>query len=147
MKVLYLTLTMLLFTLTAGFSQQAHKQLRKGDKNYKEQDFTKAEEAYRRALQDKRSAKANYNLGNAIYRQERFNEAVKQYEEALSAARNDQERAWAYHNLGNALYNGQEYEKSIEAYKNSLRINPNDQQTKYNLGPGQAAAANATTAT
>lgn len=118
-------------------AQSAHKYLRQGDKDYKSQNYTKAEEDYRKALEKNKSAQGSYNLGNTIYQQERYDEAASKYEDAAQAATEESVKAKAYHNLGNAYFNKQEYDKSIEAYKNSLRLNPSDMETKINLALAQ----------
>jgi len=118
-------------------AQSAHRFLRKGDSEYKEQEFQDAEENYRKALIKKNSAQGAYNLGNSIYSQDRYEEAAKQYEEALVSSSNNQLKALTYHNLGNTYFQQGDYEKSIDAYKNALRLNPQDMETKYNLALAQ----------
>ncbi len=120
------------------YGQSPHKNLRQGDKYYYQNNYVQAEEAYRKALQDdEKSVNANHNLGNALYNQERYEEAVKYFENAAITSTNEAEKADAYHNLGNAYLSqvptvekpeqGQEVlQKSIEAYKQSLKNNPND---------------------
>lgn len=114
-------------------AQSAHKQLRKGDREYKGNDLSAAEDAYRRALESENSSQGSYNLGNTIYKQGRYSEAIKHYEKAAEDSRVPEAKANAFHNLGNAYFQQQEYEKSVEAYKNALRLNPDDMETKVNL--------------
>ena len=92
---------------------------------------------------------ANYNLGNVLYQQERFNEAVNYYKEAVGNAESQTQKANAYYNLGNSNLaqmktlknNPQEQQQAlkqgVEAYKNALKINPDDKATKYNLAYAQ----------
>lgn len=128
----------LLFVAAAIQGQSAHSLLRKGDKSYEENNYQDAEAQYRKALKDDEAdLKGNYNLGNAIYQQERFDEAIKQYAEAAEKADDPGIRSSAYHNLGNAHFLKKEYDKSIDAYKNSLRLSPEDIETKYNLAQAQ----------
>ncbi len=117
----------------AAQAQEAHKWLRKGDSAYEDQNFSDAEVNYRRALEKEGTTKGSYNLGNATYRQDRFEEAIKHYTQAAEIAKDDPTKAKAYHNLGNAFFNNKKYQESIEAYKNALRLNPNDLGTKQNL--------------
>lgn len=127
------------FGILAGSSvaQSAHKFLRQGDKSYDGDAYVQAEEDYRKSLEKKSSVQGNYNLGNAIYKQERWDEAAKRYEKAATVADNDLEKALSYHNLGNAYFQQKQYEKSIDAYKSSLRLNPSDLETKKNLAIAQ----------
>lgn len=123
--------------LQIAVAQSAHQFLRQGDKSYESEAYTQAEENYRKSLEKKNSVQGNYNLGNTIYKQERYEEAVSRYEAAARVAEDDLAKALAYHNLGNAFYKQQSYEKSIDAYKNSLRLNPKDIETKKNLALAQ----------
>ena len=72
--------------------QTAHSLLRTGDHNYQEQQYTKAEEAYRKANEKKPNLKGSYNLGNTLYNQNRYEEAVQQYIDATQNAKTDQEK-------------------------------------------------------
>lgn len=117
-------------TVGKASAQSAHKHLRTADQAYEAQDYTQAEENYRKSLVKKNTTKGTYNLGNAIYQQERYDEAVKTYETAARTAQDAATKASANHNLGNAYFNQKEYEKSIEAYKNALRLNSQDVETK-----------------
>ncbi len=125
-------LLFVLFTCSV-FGQSSHKQLRRGDRSYKANEYKKAEEHYRKADALSPSAKGSYNLGNSIYQQGRYKEAITQFETASKALEKTNTQAGAYHNLGNALYQEGDYEAAREAYKQALRRNPDDLATKYNL--------------
>ncbi|MBK6947150.1 MAG: tetratricopeptide repeat protein [Haliscomenobacter sp.] len=116
-----------------SFYQPAHQELREGDKNYRKEDFPKAEESYRKSLTEQSTLNGRFNLGNTVYQQKRWPEAVEHFSQAAEKAKTSQEKAAAYYNLGNAHYQMGEYPKSIEAYKNALRQNPADIQSKHNL--------------
>jgi len=79
------------------------------------------------------SLTGTYNLGNAIYEQGRYDEAVKHYSAAEAIAKDDKAKADALYNLGNAYLEQENLEESINAYKQSLKLNPKDRATKYNL--------------
>ncbi len=116
-----------------AIGQNSHKHLLKGDQAYFEQNFEQAELNYRRALEQEKSTQGTYNLGNATYRQERFDEAIAHFKEAADGANDDAGKSRAFHNLGNAHYQAGQFEESVEAYKNALRLNPGDLSTKQNL--------------
>lgn len=119
---------------TFSFAQNTHQLLQKGDAAYKNNDFVKAEQFYRQVdANGKSSGRAAYNLGNCLYQQQRFDEAIAQFQKAAEQLWNPKDEALAYYNLGNAFYEKQNYPKSIEAYKNALRRNPNDLAAKKNL--------------
>ncbi|MBK8490649.1 MAG: tetratricopeptide repeat protein [Saprospirales bacterium] len=132
MKKISLLLAFLSLAIIAG-AQSVHDHLRSGDQAYKGQDYVKAEEEYRKALEKKPTAQGEYNLGSSIYEQQRFEEALQQFERAAGQATDPTLRANAYHNLGNTYYSNQQYQEAVDAYKNALRIQPADAQTQYNL--------------
>lgn len=127
-----------LLLTTAGMvvslnGQDAHRLLRDGDQRYQKGGYAEAEEYYRKSLARSNSANGHFNLGNSVYRQGRFPEAVGQFEQAARQAPSDAKKAEAYFNLGNAHFEAGNLEKSIEAYKNALRNDPSDIAAKYNL--------------
>ena len=77
-------------------------------------------------------AEPMYNSANALYRQERFREAVRMYDQLL-AGRDLELSGSATYNAGNALYGAGEHEQAIEMYKQALRHDPNDVDAKHNL--------------
>lgn len=76
---------------------------------------------------------ANFNHGDALYKQERYDEAVSSYKAAIGDADNDLRLAKIHHNIGNALLKSNKIQESIDAYKTALKHNPDDADTKYNL--------------
>ncbi|RRN58755.1 VWA domain-containing protein [Pseudoxanthomonas sp. SGNA-20] len=64
--------------------QQAQRQLQRGVEAYRRGDFTAAAEAF--AAAGARGAEAQYNLGNALARQGRYEEALQAYDRALAQA-------------------------------------------------------------
>ncbi|MDR2041166.1 MAG: tetratricopeptide repeat protein [Tannerella sp.] len=130
------------------FGQKAErKHIREGNTLYGSEKFTEAEIAYRKSVDvNPRSVEGAYDLGNALYRQQKYPEAAEQYqlvagqsERLLSENRaaNALRLAQVYHNLGNIGMQNREYAKSVEAYKQSLRLNPKDDETRYNLALAQ----------
>lgn len=124
---------LLLFAIGDMAAQSKHKLLRSGDNFYYQEQFKTAEESYRKALEKETAPETRYNLGNAIYKQNRMEEAIEKYESAASSAGNDALKARAYHNLGNAYFHNKDYQKSVDAYQQSLLLNPSDLETKENL--------------
>ena len=116
-------------------AQKESGDVRRGNKSYENEKYVDAEVDYRKGLeQNNKSFSAAFNLGNALYRQQKYPEAIEQFQAAAHSAGDDKQRvASAYHNIGNALLQSGEYAKSIEAYKQALRRNPTDDETRYNL--------------
>ena len=133
-----LCLSSLLLTMVASplYAQKESGKVFRGNKAYEKQDYTAAEVEYRRGIEaNKESFEAHYNLGNALFRQEKYPEAQAAFEKAASLLPNEDKanRATTFHNLGNAFFAQEQYEKAIEAYKEALRNNPKDDDTRYNL--------------
>ena len=117
-----------------GNQQDFRSLVREGNRQYDAERAVDAETSYRRALDvDEKSDLATFNLGNAMYRQQKYEEAGREFEKAASGATDKMDKARAYHNLGNSYLQQQKLKESIEAYKEALRNNPNDMDTKYNL--------------
>ena len=118
--------------------REARALVREGNKLYSKEKYDDASIAYRKAL-DKNSLykKATYNLGNAMYQNKNFKEAVPQYELAVKAAKNKFDKADAYHNIGNSMLEQKQYQTAVDAYKNALRNDPTDDETRYNLAVAQ----------
>lgn len=138
MNRLYFTIaTLTIFTLRLTAQDDPTKLLRKGNNEYHDNKFHDAEILYRKANEVKPDKKAAFNLGNSLYKQKKYNEAVEQFDQAntLSASKND--IAKSYYNLGNSLFMDKKYEESIKAYQQSLLNNPKDMETKHNLSFAQ----------
>ncbi len=108
---------------------------RSGNDAYTNKRFKEAEEQYRASLEkDKNLAESTFNLGDAFYKQGKFEDAVSQFRSIAENARAPKEmRSQSFHNLGNSLLKSQKLAESIDAYKNALRLNPNDDDTRHNL--------------
>lgn len=136
MKHTFIIILTLALTLPA-LAQQEAPNVRRGNRDYKNEQYTEAELDYRRGLEkNNRSFQGHYNLGNALMRQGKYPEATEQY--ALAAQQLDEKKdrtkaAQTYHNLGNALFAQEQYDKSVAAFQHSLRLNPKDDETRYNL--------------
>lgn len=123
----------LLFSAALLQGQSAHKLLLQGDDAYLNGTFDAAELNYRKAREQDNSLKANYNLANTTYKQERYEEAVEHYQSALDKSANDQEASQVLYNLGNAHFNNQNLEDAVEAYKQAIKLNPQNKKAQYNL--------------
>ncbi|WP_378319123.1 tetratricopeptide repeat protein [Aquimarina celericrescens] len=98
-------------------------------------NFPKAEGEYRKAIATNPvSPIAKYNLANAYYGSEKYDEATLRYTEATKATNaTKSEKHKAFHNQGNTYMEQKKYKEAVEAYKNALRNNPKDDETRYNL--------------
>ena len=115
-------------------AQQERKFIREGNDLFNKQDFEKAEVEYRKALDTEvKSYEGAFNLGDALYKQKKFDEALQQFQSLAQNEKDKEKLGELYHNIGNTLLAMNKLDESIEAYKQSLRNRPNSQETKYNL--------------
>ena len=119
------------------FAQKEAPDIRHGNRDYNKDNFAEAEVDYRRGLEkNNQSYEAHYNLGDALFRQNKYPEAAEEFIKAaqvIDPKKDKQKAAKTYHNLGNSLFAQQQYDKAITAYQQSLRANPKDNDTRYNM--------------
>ena len=136
----------LLFSFGGVYAQDYRTNTRKGNKEYNDNKYEEAEISYRKALmEDSTFYKAQYNMGDALYKEKRYNDAVKYFNKVVENPDIDKEtKAKAYYNMGNSyLQSGLEdkqtpnsmenLKNAVSAYQNSLKLNPKDSDAKYNL--------------
>jgi Ca-activated chloride channel family protein len=134
MKQFFYILSVLILHSYSVFSQQERYVLREGNNQYNSGRYKKAEQYYGDALKKKNNYfKANYNLGNALYKQGKFKDALEQYDVFVKNNANKDTLSKAFHNVGNSYLKEKRYEDAIKAYKNSLKFNPKDENTRYKL--------------
>ncbi|HUS86262.1 MAG TPA: tetratricopeptide repeat protein [Bacteroidales bacterium] len=137
MRYILLILIMLV-TPTDAAGQKERKQVRLGNKEYRNIQYGESELSYRRALdEDPRYNDASFNLGNSLYKQNKYEDAQERFSELSSSELDRLARAGSFYNLGNSLLKSGKIEESIEAYKNSLRLKPDNPEAKYNLAYAQ----------
>ena len=133
----FIILSVILLSAISVFAQKESGDIRKGNRDYRKQNFTEAEVDYRRALEtNKNSYEAHYNLGDALFKQDKYADAQAEFETAarMLDRKEDKERfAKSMHNIGNCAFAQQQYDKAVTAYQESLRANPKDNDTRYNL--------------
>ena len=120
------------------FAQSAKFDLSSGNEAYEKKEYETALKKYSDALAlDPNYAPAEFNTANTYYRQEKMDEAIREFRRIAKTSEIEETQAKAYHNLGNAYLQNSKLKEAIEAYKNSLRINPDDHETRYNLAFAQ----------
>lgn len=129
----------LMMIFSASLSGQGEKKfIRKGNREYNKGKFTESETSYRKAVAGNRSIPdATFNIGDALYKQKKYEEAVRQFTDNSSMNEDKSKKAAAMYNLGNSLLLSKKIQESIAAYKNSLKNNPGNMEAKYNLSYAQ----------
>ena len=118
-----------------GFSaaaQAENENIKLGNDAYKRKDYQTAIRYYN-TVAEKNNATANYNLGNALYKTDKKDEAVAAYEKAVEAMKAPLEKSNSLYNKGVVLQNDKKTEDCIINYKNALKIDPNNVDARHNL--------------
>ena len=124
---------LLIFCIAPASGQTVRSHVASGNEAYGKAKYADAEAEYKKALErDTTSREAQFNLGNAYYKQQRSDEAQRMYSHRVAASKAPADKEMAYYNLGNTFFKSQKLEESIEAYKRSLRLDPSDEDARYN---------------
>ena len=103
MKKIYCILTFILLVMSASemSAQVDRKDVRRGNRDFKKENFREAEIDYRKALvKDSLSLAANYNLANTLYRQGDYAQAQQFLDKMKEVAPESSSAADYYFNLG-----------------------------------------------
>jgi Ca-activated chloride channel family protein len=120
-----INLVFLLFFVSATAFSQENKTV----------NFQQKEKQLRliKAKEKKKKQPAEYNLGNTIYKNKKYAEAISNYKNAALIANSSAQKHKAFHNLGNAYMQDKNYKSAVVSYKNALKANAKDEKTRYNL--------------
>ena len=105
----------------------------RGNRYFKEGDFDKAEQSYRKALSKKSLPAAQYNLGNTLYKKNKVDDAIASYEQAVNTAADAETKSKALYNKGVLYHKNNRFEEAVTAYKEALRLTPDDAEIRKNL--------------
>ena len=116
--------SILFLSMTLTFAQSTRSLVNDGVKLYKDQKFSDAEVSFKKgAEKSPDNFEAKFNLGDAYYKQQRYDEAMKSYQSAMVDAKNDLDKSKIYYNVGNSLLKSQKVKESVGAYKEALKLN------------------------
>ena len=131
--ILIWAVALLVMFATDLCAQVDKKDVRRGNRDFRKENFREAEIDYRKALvKDSVSIAANYNLASTLYRQgdmEQAEKVMKRIEDVIgeSASKSDY-----YYNLGDIALAKKDYRAAVDAFKKSLVVNPSDLDAKEN---------------
>jgi Ca-activated chloride channel family protein len=112
-------------------------------RDYKAGDYDRALQEYQKMLERKKDdPRLHFNAGTAAYRDQKFDDAIKQFDQAL-ASQDLNLQSLAYYNRANSqFWQGQRepdpekkkgaWEKSLQDFESSMKLNPKDTDAKYN---------------
>ena len=143
MKRYICILLALLLGTTACLAQSERKSVRRGNRDFRKEQWQQAEINYKKALvADSTSVSADYNLGNTYYRMENYPESDRYFKAGVDSLAKGPHGADAFHNMGNSQAKQRSWQAAVESYKNALRRNPDDMETKANLAYAQKMLEN-----
>lgn len=125
---------MLLALLSVNAAGQIDKRdVRRGNRDYKKENYKDAEIEYRKAIvKDSLSVAANYNLAADLYRQNNSQEAQKVLDRIKEVAPASENASDYYYNLGDIAIANQDWQTAVTAFEESLLRNPADLDAKEN---------------
>ena len=133
-KSRYILLLLSVLVVTPMWGQVDKKDVRRGNRDFRKENYREAEIDYRKALvKDSLSFAANYNLAGTLYREGDYAQAMQSLDKLKDAAPASQYSADYYFNLGDAALQQQDYQKAVEAFMQSLIRRPDDIQAKENF--------------
>ena len=125
--------TFLFFTFMSFSQSDPNNLVLKGNADILNKNYNDAEVEYRKAIStNKNQNKASHNLGNLLFENQNYDEAIQEYFKTQKNSEIDLEKHSAFHNLGNSYMKKKDYAQAVEAYKNALRNNSADDETRYN---------------
>lgn len=138
---------LILFVVVSGSAQEQEEELSLSNNYIFEgnsivsDNFIEAEKKYRLGVSARQNnSVGSYNLGNAYYKSELYDEAMLRHLEAVKNSTSKLEKHNAYHNIGNSLMQQKRCKDAVSAYKNALRNSPSDDESRYNLALAKECA-------
>ena len=123
----------LLVTAMSAAAQPDKRDVRRGNRDYKKENWKEAEIEYRKGIvKDSLSVAANYNLAADLYRQNNHQEAQKVLDRIKEVAPATENAADYYYNLGDVAIANQDWQTAVTAFEESLLRNPGDMNAKEN---------------
>ena len=116
------------------YAQVDKREVRSGNRDYRDGNWREAEIDYRKALvKDSLSLAGNYNLASALYRDGNYEEAHKALERLKDIAPMTPAAADYFFNMGDVALARQDYKTAVDAFAQSLLRRPDDLQAKENF--------------
>lgn len=126
---------LILIVLFAALSQaqSLREKVNKGNTRFSEGAFPAALENYNAALEeDPNNKQIIFNKADALYKMEKYEEALKAYQ-SVTSSKDNLLASHAYFNMANTLFKTEKLKESIASYKKALELNPSDRDAKYNM--------------
>jgi tetratricopeptide (TPR) repeat protein len=110
------------------------KEVRRGNREFKKDNYEAAFQDYLRAVgKDTSSIAANYNMASALYRMEQYDQAQQALDRIKESAPSSASAADYLYNLGDVALQRKDYQAAVKAFGESLILRPDDLDAKENF--------------
>ncbi|MCC6372577.1 MAG: tetratricopeptide repeat protein [Bacteroidia bacterium] len=149
---------MLVLVAAKIVAQKDAQNIYEGNKLYHNGNVSASTSRYAKALElNPSNRKANFNLGNALYRNAQLiksgkvqmpqgskvtpdslskmvlDQAAQNFAVVANSVSNKDTLHRAWHNIGNCYLQKKDYREAVNAYKKALKFDSKDEETRYNL--------------
>ena len=132
-NILYILVLLATVSVADASAQIDRREVRKGNRQFKKENYREADIEYRKALvKDSLSMAANYNLANNLFRQNDLDQATKVMDRIKDVAPASEYAADYYYNVGDVAIGKKDWQAAVDALKQSLLRNPGDLEAKEN---------------
>ena len=132
-RIFYILILLYAVSVCDLSAQIDRREVRKGNREFKKENYKEADIEYRKALvKDSLSMAANYNLAGNLFRQEEFEQASKVLDRIKEVAPSSEYAADYYYNAGDVAIASKDWQAAVDALKQSLLRNPGDLDANEN---------------
>ena len=117
-----------------SYAESVDSKIQKGITQYHEGQYKEAGENFTSAQTDRpEDTRLGYNLGNSLYKEKKFQEALETYTHSSLNEKDPDIRKNSIYNAGNTLVKLGKLKEAESAYKKVLTLDASDMDAKYNL--------------
>lgn len=133
-KIFFLSFLIAFSFSGIAFGQENYRTLvYEGNQKFNGKDYDGASSKYMEAVKsNEKDFTAHYNLGNALYKSKKYEEAKAEFDKAQKLSQTLPDKTAALHNLGNTYMQMNQPEKAADYYKQALKQNPYNEATRKN---------------
>lgn len=133
-KRIYIAYIFTFFGFFYSFAQESYKTLiYEGNQQFEKGNYEGSSSKFMGAVkQNPKDFAAHYNLGNALYKQKKYDEAKAEYEKASALAQTKADKTAALYNQGNVYMQSENPQKAAELYKQALKYDPYNETVRKN---------------
>ena len=119
LKIFLLIIGIAVISSSQVYAQSIRSLVNEGVEKYEKDKYADAEVDFKKGTEKApESFQAKFNLGDALYKQKRYDESIKTYKSALELAKTKNEKAKVYYNIGNSLLKAKKLKKVSALIRN-----------------------------